>query len=173
MDTLNYATVLQLIFGCIALLAGRNIFWLFIALAGFLIGFEFAGIWFVDQVWVLQISVALGAGLLGALLAVVFERVAFSLAGFYVAAYLAVIMIDRMGVTNGETAIIIFSGLVGALLAALALDWAIIVLSALFGSAAIVSTFSMPPGIEVTVFIVLATVGIVVQRSMFVQRQSS
>jgi hypothetical protein len=165
--------MLQLLLGCVMLLAGRNIFWLFIALAGFLVGFELAGIWLADKSLLLQVAAALGAGLLGALLAVVFERVAFALAGFFAAAYLALIVIDRIGVTAGESVIIIASGLVGALIAALVMDWAIIALSALVGAAAIVATFAMPPAIEIALFIVLVAIGVIVQRSVYVRSLSS
>ena len=169
----NLETIVQLILGCVVLLAGRNIFWLFIALAGFLVGFELAGVWLADKSLLLQVAAALGAGLLGALLAVIFERVAFALAGFYAAAYLALIMIDRLGVSAGENVIIIASGFVGALLAALVMDWAIIVLSALVGAAAIVATFALPPMIEIAVFIVLVAVGVAVQRNVYMRGLSS
>jgi uncharacterized membrane protein len=127
----------------------------------------------VDQSLILHVAVALGAGLIGALLAVLFERVAFALAGFYAAAYLALILIDRIGVTAGENVIIVVSGLVGALIAALVMDWAIIALSALVGAAAIVATFAMPPMIEIAVFIVLVAVGVAVQRSVYIRTLSS
>jgi len=166
MDASNLENIVQLLLGCIVLLAGRNIFWLFIALAGFVVGFELAGIWLADKSLILQVTVALGAGLLGALLAVIFERVAFALAGFYAAAYLALIVIDRIGVTAGENLIIIVSGLVGALIAALVMDWAIIALSALVGAAAIVTTFAMPPIIEIAAFVVLVAIGVIVQRTV-------
>jgi hypothetical protein len=173
MDASTLQHIVQLLLGCVVLLAGRNLFWLFIALAGFLAGFTLAGIWLVDQSLILHVAVALGAGLIGALLAVLFERVAFALAGFYAAAYLALILIDRIGVTAGENVIIVVSGLVGALIAALVMDWAIIALSALVGAAAIVATFAMPPMIEIAVFIVLVAVGVAVQRSVYIRTLSS
>ena len=173
MDASTLQHIVQLLLGCVVLLAGRNLFWLFIALAGFLAGFTLAGIWLVDQSLILHVAVALGAGLIGALLAVLFERVAFALAGFYAAAYLALILIDRIGVTAGENVIIVVSGLVGALIAALVMDWAIIALSALVGAAAIVATFAMPPMIEIAVFIVLVAVGVAVQRSVYIRSLSS
>jgi hypothetical protein len=173
MDASTLQHIVQLLLGCVVLLAGRNLFWLFIALAGFLAGFTLAGIWLVDQSLILHVAVALGAGLIGALLALLFERVAFALAGFYAAAYLALILIDRIGVTAGENVIIVVSGLVGALIAALVMDWAIIALSALVGAAAIVATFAMPPMIEIAVFIVLVAVGVAVQRSVYIRTLSS
>lgn len=173
MDNANMGIIVQILLGCVALFAGRNIFWLFIALAGFVVGFELAGIWLVDKSLILQVAVALGAGLLGALLAVVFERVAFALAGFYAAAYLALVLIERIGITAGESAIIIASGLVGALIAALVMDWAIIVLSALAGAAAILATVAMPPLIQIAVFAVLAAVGVAVQHAVLVRHRSS
>jgi len=169
MDASTLQTIVQLLLGSVVLLSGRNIFWLFIALAGFLAGFYLAGIWLADQSPLLQAAVGLGAGLLGALLAVIFERVAFALAGFYAAAYLALILLDRLGVGGAATVTVLLSGLAGALVAALVMDWAIIVLSALVGAAAIVAVFALPPVIEIALFIVLATVGVAVQRSLYLR----
>jgi hypothetical protein len=148
-------------------------FWLFIALAGFLVGYELAGLWLSDKPVLLQVAVAFGTGLLGAVLAVVFERVAFSLAGFYAAAYLAVMMIDRVGLASNQTAIIFVVGLVGAVLAAVTMDWAIIVLSALVGATAIVSTLPVPPVIDAALVIFIAAIGIAVQRAVFVRSRTS
>jgi hypothetical protein len=173
MDASNLENIVQLLLGCVMLLAGRNIFWLFIALAGFVVGFQLAGIWLADYSLLVQVTVALGAGLLGALLAVIFERVAFALAGFYAAAYLALIMIDRIGGTGGENVIIMVSGLLGALIAVLVMDWAIIALSALVGAAAIVATFAMPPMIEIAMFTVLVALGVIVQRTAYIRGLSS
>ena len=88
---------LIIVLGLIVLLLGRNIFWLTVAIVGFLVGMEFAGMLLVDQpTWVL-LAVGLGAGLVGAVLAVLVQRVAFGLAGFFAGAYLTVIVTQSLG----------------------------------------------------------------------------
>ena len=56
--------------GVCLLLAGRRLFWLFVAITGFFVGAEVAGDLFANQpqwvVWVL----AAGAGIIGAVLAI-------------------------------------------------------------------------------------------------------
>ena len=69
--------------GTVLLLAGRRLFWIFVAITGFFVGAEVAGDLFANQpqwvVWVL----AAGAGIIGAVLAILLQRVAFAVAGFY------------------------------------------------------------------------------------------
>lgn len=52
-------SILRVLFGFVVLLARRHIFWLFIALVGFLVGSELARIWLVGQPMWLIISVVI------------------------------------------------------------------------------------------------------------------
>jgi hypothetical protein len=173
MEPLTLETILRLIVGCVVLVAGRNVFWLFVGLMGFLVGVEFAEIWLVDEPRLLVIAAAAGAGLLGALLAILYERVAFALAGFTAMAYLAMVLAKKIGFDSAPPAIVFVAGLVGAILAALIMDWAIIVLSSLAGAAAIVSTFTSARAIDAVVFVILATIGISVQHTVLTRRRRS
>ena len=149
--------------GLIVLILGRKIFWLTVAIVGFLVGMEFAGMLLVDQpTWVL-LAVGLGAGLVGALLAVLVQRVAFGLAGFFAGAYLTMIAAQSLG-AGGTTIILpIVGGVIAAVIAVLLMDWAIIVLSCLVGAGAVVSQFPLSPHVGAIVFAVLVIIGIVVQ----------
>jgi Domain of unknown function (DUF4203) len=163
-------SILRILLGCVVLLAGRNIFWLFIALVGFLAGIALAGIWLADQPLWLTIAVAIAAGLIGAVLSMLFERVAFALAGFYATAYLATVLAATLTFDTVPVGLVFAAGLLGALLAALLMDWAIIVLSSLAGAAAIVSAVAADPAVEVVIFVVLATIGALVQRAVLARR---
>ncbi len=55
------------------------------------------------------------------------------------------------------------AGLIGAVLAAVLMDWAVIVLSSLVGAGAVVTSFGFSPAVSAAVFIVLAAVGMAVQ----------
>ena len=136
MDPMTPESILRILFGFVVLLAGRNIFWLFIALVGFLVGIEFAEIWLAGQPTWLIVAVAIAAGLIGAVLSMLFERVAFALSGFYATAYLAIIFAAKFGFDIVPVSVIFAAGLLGAFLTALLMDWAIIVLSSLAGAAA-------------------------------------
>ncbi len=165
MDLYNTENIIRLIPGIVVLFAGRNIFWLFIALIGFLAGIQFASLWLADQQTWMILMAGVFAGIIGALLAVVFERVAFALAGFYAAALLASLSAARFGVMDIHLVMIV-AGIAGALIAFVLTDWAIIILSALAGAATIVSVFALEPPIESSLFIVLAIIGVLVQSAM-------
>jgi hypothetical protein len=149
--------------GLILLVFGRKLFWLCVALLGFFLGMEFAGVLFADQPQWVMLLIALGTGLVGALLAVLAERVAFALAGFYAGAYLALISAHSFGIASHSTLLFGAGGVIGAVLAALLMDWAIIVLSSLVGAGAIVDAAGMGQPTGVLVFMGLTVVGIVIQ----------
>jgi len=171
MDPATLQVVFRIALGCIVLLVGRNLFWLFIGIAGFVFGFELAAIWLVDQPAWLIVLLGLVAGLGGAIVAIVFQRVAFALAGFYAAAFLASALPATLGFAGMPMALIFLSGCIGALLAALLTDWVIIILSALVGATIIVSTVSADPVLGTIAITALAIVGALVQRALLAKRK--
>lgn len=171
MDPISIDNAIRILLGCIVLLAGRNIFWLFIAVIGFLLGTELAHVWLAGQPPWLALVAGILVGLVGAVLAIVYERVAFALAGFYAAAFLVITYADKLGFASMPAVTPYVAGVIGALLAALLTDWTIIVLSALAGAAAIVSVFALQPLVEAVSFLALALVGVLVQWNMFAGRR--
>ncbi len=147
------------VLGLIMLVLGRRLFWLFVALVGFLMGMNFAGVILGDQSRWAMLFIGLGTGLIGALLAALVERLAFALAGFYAGAYLALIGAQSFGVGGNSILLFVVSGLIGAVLAALIMDWVIIVLSCLVGAGAVVVALGLGPMISLLVFVVLAVAG--------------
>jgi histidinol-phosphate aminotransferase len=79
---------LNLLVGLILLAAGRRLFWLAVAAAGFLFGLGLAGAWLEAQSGGLAFLLALGVGLLGALVALFLQRIAIGVAGFLIGSYL-------------------------------------------------------------------------------------
>jgi hypothetical protein len=171
MEAMSIDGAVRVLLGFMVLLAGRNIFWLFIAAIGFLAGIELAQALLADQSTWLALVAGIGMGLVGAVLAIVYERVAFALAGFYAATFLVITYADRIGFTDMPAIMPYVAGVFGALLAVLLTDWSIIVLSALAGAAAIVSAFALQPGVEAVSFLALALIGILVQWSMLASRR--
>jgi len=170
MELMSLDDAVRVLLGFTALLAGRNIFWLFIAVIGFLVGAELAQDLLADQpVW-LALVAGIGLGLVGAVLAIVYERVAFALAGFYAAMFLVITYADKPGFAGMPAVTPYVAGVFGALLAILLTDWTIIVLSSLAGAAAILSVVAIQPRIEAGVFLALALVGMLVQWSMLTRR---
>lgn len=173
MEPVTVESAFRIALGCIVLLAGRNLFWLFIGLMGFVLGFELAGIWLVDKAGWLILLLGLITGLVGAITAIVLERAAFSLAGFFAAVYLAISLPGTLGLPGIHPVLIILIGCIGALLAALLMDWMIIILSALAGATTIVMTLGVGPGPGAIAITVLTIVGALVQRTLHAKRKTT
>jgi hypothetical protein len=155
--------IAELIAGTVLLLLGRKLFWLFVAVAGFYVGVEVAKTFFVSQPGWLIWLVAIGAGLIGAVLAMFFQRVGFALAGFYAGGYIALVLAERLAPGSFSAGAFFLGGVAGAILAALAMDWAIIVLSSLVGAALIVPSLGVGGLAGSAIYAGLVAVGIVVQ----------
>jgi Domain of unknown function (DUF4203) len=159
--------------GVLLLVFGRRLFWLFVALVGFLLGMEFTWVILGDQPKWVMLCIGLGTGLIGALLAVLVERVAFALAGFYAGAYLALIGVHSFGVGGNPILLFVVAGLIGAIFAALIMDWVIIVLSSLVGSGAVVASLGLEQKVSFLVFLVLALSGTFLQAKIMVRSRKS
>jgi len=162
---------LKIVLGLIVLTLGRKIFWLSVAIVGFLVGMEFTDMLLADQpTWVL-LAGGLAAGLIGALLAVFAQRVAFGLAGFFGGAYLTVIVAPSLGAGDTSVILPIVGGVIGALVAVLLMDWAIIVLSCLVGAGAIVAQLQLSTQVSAIAFAALVIIGIVIQAKLMERSQ--
>ncbi len=149
--------------GGVILLLGKRLFWLFVMVAGFFLGMEVVGDLLTGYPqWLIWVF-ALLAGLAGALLAVFFQRVAFVIAGLYSGGYLAIVLVQSLGWPISDTMVFIAGGIIGAIFAALAMDWAIIVLSSLAGSSIIVAALGLQPLAGLLTGGGLTAVGIIAQ----------
>lgn len=141
--------VAQIVIGLIETLFGRKLFWLFVAIGGFLVGWFLApAIW--DSVhdsgtlalWV-RLVIGLAAAVVLGFVALKFTRIMVSLAGFLIFATATVLAIGYFGgdqtlPTGSRDYWIAFGvgGVVGAIIMGLLFDWALIVLTSLFGAGA-------------------------------------
>ena len=81
--------IIGVIIGAIILLFGRKLFWLFVAALGFAVGIEIANYFMHEPpVWMTLLA-ALGLGTLGALLAIMLQKLAIGIAGFVAGGRLA------------------------------------------------------------------------------------
>lgn len=151
--------------GLAVLLFGRQLFWLFVAVAGFAVGFQLAENFLGTQPdWVILL-IAVLVGVLGALLAIFLRYVAVAVAGFTSGAYLGTLLLPWLGTNTDWMYWILFisGGVIGALLLMLLFDWALIGLSAVTGASMLVTLTNFSPTIQFGLFLVLVIVGIVVQ----------
>ena len=149
----------QVVLGLIVLFFGRKLFWLFVGILGFLAGSQLAGIWLAGYpAWaVLATSLLLGLG--GALLAIFFERLAFALAGFYCGIFLVAGLSLETGLFPQSILLLLAGGLIGAILAALVMDWALVALSSLAGAGAVAMALPLSPWIKAVLWLGLALAG--------------
>jgi len=158
-------TGIYVVLGIVVLLFGRTLYWAFIAIAGFLVGMMLAKEWLADQQQWVQILAALAAGVVGAVLGIFIQRLAFAIGGFFAGGYLAIAIATQMHAPGDPNIWLIAGGVLGAIIAALVMDWAIIVLSSLAGATAILSPFAAKLGDQLfpILFVLLAAIGIVFQ----------
>jgi hypothetical protein len=147
-------TFLRILFGLLMLAAGRNLFWLFLGGTGFLLGFDLAKRLLHGQPQGVIFVTALVAGVACALLAVLLQKFAIIFAGFIAGGYLLPALLFIVG------------GIVGALLMKVFFNWALIVLSSVFGSSLVVETVHFGPQLRKVFFVFLLLLGIIIQAGM-------
>lgn len=162
----------SLVLGAILLIIGRKLFWIFVGAIGFLAGFNLAARYLSEQsIWVILL-IAILAGIIGSVLAVVVQRVAILVAGFLAGGFLAVQLLQMLGInlplSEGLAWLpYVMGGILGAVLLFLIFDWALILLSSLAGATLITPVISPDPQMETIVFAIVLLVGIVIQSALF------
>jgi len=151
--------------GIVILLFGRKLFWLCVAAVGFVAGVELAPHLVNEPSPLLQLTVAIVLGLIGALLALFLQKVAIAVFGFLAGGKLAGAIAAAFFVhyVHYSTVIFVVGGVIGAILLLTLFDWALIVVSSLIGAHLIQSAIVLPPSGSTIVFLGLAVIGVLVQ----------
>lgn len=160
--------IISVLIGGAILLFGRKLFWLFVAALGFAVGLEIAAYFMKEPPQWMMLLVALGCGLMGALLAILLQKLAIAVAGFIaggrIAWALAAAFYTEHMHYRGITFVI--GGILGALLLLALFNWVLILLSSVEGAHLIASGLPLPEKGSLILFIALAVVGVIVQGSM-------
>jgi Domain of unknown function (DUF4203) len=161
--------ILSVLIGAIILFFGRKVFWLCVAAVGFAAGVELAPHLMQEPTQMLQLSIALVFGFIGALLALFLQKVAIAVAGFLAGGKLALALVSTFIAQGARYPGITFiiGGIIGAILLLALFNWALIVMSAAVGAYLICQTIVLPPTGSAVLFVVLAVVGIIVQSAGF------
>lgn len=158
-------SIVNIVGGTLLLAFGRKIFWFFVAATGFFAGFELTSLYLkIKPDWVVLV-IALVVGLIGALLAYFFEKLAIGAAGFFVGAYLASRLVSHLAdqVKGWEWLIILIVGVIGIVLMYIIFEWALIILSSLAGAILVVEGFKLVGLIELIIGLLLFVAGMVFQ----------
>jgi hypothetical protein len=159
--------IFNILLGIILLLFGRKLFWLFVAVAGFIVGIEFAAMFLADKPqWVLLL-VGFATGSLGAIVAIFAQRFAFALAGFYAGTFLTLLLVQPFISSEVILIFLLGGGLIGAGLSFWILDPALIILSCLIGAGAIVKALGTGQMPSAVIFVLLVSAGIFIQTKLF------
>ncbi|MBN1992226.1 MAG: DUF4203 domain-containing protein [Anaerolineae bacterium] len=160
--------ILTIVLGVVVLILGRKLFWLAIAVLGFVLGLglgmQFAG----GQPDWLALIIGLVVGGLGALLAVLAQKIAVGVGGFILGGYLVMWLINLLGLAWNQWFWVLFfvGGVIVAVLVLLLFDMALIIVSSLIGAALIVQAVNLNPLVTGFVFFALLIVGIAAQTKM-------
>jgi hypothetical protein len=161
--------ILSVLIGAVILFFGRRLFWLCVAAIGFASGVEVAPHLVHEPSTVLQLSVAIVFGFIGALLAMFLRKVAIAIAGFLAGGKLALALLSAFFVhgTDYSGVTFIIGGVIGAILLLALFDWTLIVLSVVVGAYLIGHTIVLPQTGATLLFVGLAVIGIIVQAAAF------
>jgi Domain of unknown function (DUF4203) len=161
--------VISALIGAIILLFGRKLFWLCVAAVGFAAGVQLAAHVVQQPSAVLQLTLALLLGFIGALLALFLQKLAVGLVGFVAGGRLAVALVATFLVqfTAHYWVVFLIGGILGALLLLLLFDWALIFISALIGAHLIMQAITLPQTGHALVFTGLVLSGVIVQAMTF------
>lgn len=157
-------SIINIVLGAGMLVAGRKLFWLFIAAGGFVAGVQFATRVVNGPEW-LSIAIGIGVGIVFAVLAMFLKSLAIGLAGFFLGGSIISGFAAALGFDNGGWLIYILGGIIGIILVGLLFDWALITLSAFAGATLIVQGFNLTGSANMLAFIVLLIGGFAIQAS--------
>lgn len=153
-----------LLAGVVLLFFGRQLFWFFVGVVGFLFGLQLGGLLLPggDQMTVLALSILLG--LVCAVLAIFLQKILVVLAGAAAAGLLAMRYATEMGLAEPLPILaFLLAAIVGAILIAFVFEWALIILSAWTGASLIATALPLQSGVQALVTIGLLLVGVLVQ----------
>jgi hypothetical protein len=165
--------IIDFIIGFILLTLGKKLYWLFVAAVGFVVGLAVADTYIqLEPHWLVYV-VALGVGVIGALLATFLQKIALALVGFFVGGYGAYYLVSTYRtVPNATTnlAVFIVGGIVGLILVASLFNWALYILSSWAGSTlitqAVNANVELSPEFSMAIFFTLFVLGMVIQAGL-------
>jgi len=172
--------VIFILVGLLLLFFGRRLFWLFVAAAGFIVGIKAAPYILPHQSELFTLLAAVVLGVVGALLAVFLQKLAVALAGFVAGGYLAAeLCAPLLGGAGMESAAawlcFVIGGILGAIVMLVFFNWALIILSSLYGAEWILRGLSIIRGLQMhrhhspILLIIVAVIGIAVQASTYLR----
>ena len=159
--------VLAVCFGAALLLFGRRLFWLLVAVSGFLAGMHLALGLVPENA---RLVIALVAGVIGAVLAVALQKFAIAFTGFITGGFLTMQALTLLSLRLEPVIlwVVVFVGaVIGAVVLVTLFKWALIILSSVMGAGLLLNGAHLQRGIATGAMIALVLIGIGVQSRIF------
>ena len=164
-----------ILIGFVSLFFGRRLYWLFVGVAGFLLGLIVAPILFINLNPSWQPWITLLLGVIFALLALVLNKFMVALAGAIGVGSLVYMLVSPILLPWAVVLFSIVGAIIGFLVGWYVFEWGLMIFSALAGAALMTSgVVSLIPGIAKTdliVFLALFIIGMTYQIIQWVRNQ--
>ncbi|NNJ12452.1 hypothetical protein EKD04_019180 [Chloroflexales bacterium ZM16-3] len=162
------SSIMLVLVGLLTLFFGRRIFWLFVGVAGFVFGLNVAQVGLAIPSQTAQLLAGIFVGLIFAGLALALQRPMAMVAAFIAMGSVGLSLGAQIGASSVmQIALFLALGLLGVLLVAALFDWALIIVSALNGAAAVGSgmlgIYPLSSLIAAAVVVLLLILGIAYQ----------
>jgi hypothetical protein len=162
--------IARILVGLALLTLGRRLYWLFVAGVGFVTGLALAPRLLPDASDLVIAVAALLLALVGALVALVAQRVLIAVVGFLAGGAIGALLVRAFASRPDDLIIAIAyatAGVLGAIITVILFDWALIALSSLAGATLIAGSLAdvmaLPPLVALALVLVLAALGALVQ----------
>ncbi len=153
--------------GVVLLVLGWKLFWLFVGVVGFAAGLQAAQLVFGPQpFWVLW-AAGLVCGVIGAILALFFQKLAIGIGGFVAGSTIALHLTLMMGYHPGALVALI-GGVVGVVALYLLFDWALIILSSVAGATFIIEALGRHAPYAPVLSAALVAAGVIFQARLLI-----
>ena len=151
--------------GAVLLAFGRKLFWLFVGIVGFLGGMYLGAHFFnADPEWTLWV-IAIGIGLVGAVLALFLQKMAIGVAGFLTGGFLSMNFGEMIGWHGDQVILTVFlaGGIIGAIMTWILFEWALIALTSAAGAYLIQRELPFHYRTRVILLVILSVIGVGIQ----------
>jgi hypothetical protein len=164
--------ILLAVSGGLILVLGWKLFWLFVGLVGFAAGLQAAQLYFDPQPFWTLWAAGLACGIIGAILALFFQKLAIGVGGFVAGCTLALHLTLIMGHHPGVTVALI-GGVIGAVALYLLFDWALIILSSFVGTGLIIEALGRHAPYAPVLSVLLIAAGVIFQARLLAASRNS
>jgi hypothetical protein len=170
---MQLTTIVLAVLGVALLVLGRKLFWLFVGAVGFAAGLQAVQLFLSPQpFWVLW-AAGLVCGVIGAVLALFFQKLAIGVGGFVAGSTLALHLTIMMDYHPGVLVTVI-GGVLGAVALYLLFDWALIILSSLVGAGLLIEALGPHAPYAPVLSAVVVAAGVIFQaRLLIVSRKGN